>query len=89
MCLIASPGTFNTLERVRIANFFQVFLRLAIWAKNVRDELRSNQPPSDDIAQLSEKIEGHIINPVTDAGCTFSRSETDELNLGLEHFMFV
>lgn len=84
MYSIEAPGSYRKTESVLLPSLHGLPDRLAIWARNVRDELRSQMPVYDEVDELRQVIEKHLAEHVSDADAPFTKAEADELREKLD-----
>lgn len=81
---LESPGEYRRSETALLPSLENLPTRLTSWARNIRDELRTQLPAYDEIDQLREAIEQHIESHMTDAAERFTQAEADELREKLD-----
>lgn len=84
MYVLEAPGEFLKQEPRKLLSLQQVPERLAVWARNIRDEVRAQLPAYDEIDELRELIEKHLEDHLEDQGAPFSKAEADELREKLD-----
>lgn len=81
---IEAPGTYKRSETVSLPTLHGLPDRLANWARNVRDELRSQMPVYEEVDELRKVIEKHLAEHVTDPDAPFTKAEADDLRAKLD-----
>lgn len=82
--VIESPGEYRKTESGELKSLQELPSKLADWARNIRDELRTHMPVYDEIDELRQAIEKHVAEHVADAEAPFSKVEADELREKLD-----
>ena len=80
---LESPGQFQTSETVKVS-LVELPTRLTVWARNIRDELRTELPAYKEIDELREAIEKHVAQHVEGADAPFTREEAEDLRQKLD-----
>jgi hypothetical protein len=81
---LESPGEYRKTEAMVLTTLHNMPERLAAWARNVRDELRSLLPAYTEIDELRDAIEKHIQEHVDHPDQPFSKAEADDLRAKLD-----
>jgi hypothetical protein len=81
---VESPGDFRKTDTVGLPTLQAIPERLAIWARNVRDELRTVLPAFAEIESLRATIDAHLREHLSDPDERFSKAEADDLREKLD-----